>query len=331
MCDCGPSRTDDCTVIDWASGDVVCQRCGVVLESHILDDSPEWHNRDTDTTDKSRVGAPCRPHAPDALNRLGTYLSMASRTSSRTASQGPHASRTAVKRLAAAAGREDSREAALAEGLRLVDGLVGDMGLASSSAVAITAKDLFADISEARAVRSDSRLPLAAAAVYYAFKLQRVDRELRQVSLVCGVCSRALHAAVSEYKEALRAKPYYPRLFTPLQAGRLIDVFLDRLRLPPADRKRVWRAATHLDERLVHAMDCGRKPRTICSGLLYLATRQEAPHVTKKSVAEACSVCQQTLDKVVAQVKACLADDDLATSLDAQPGGRPVTAPGSGL
>jgi transcription initiation factor TFIIB len=307
MCDCCPDAADACpdVVTDWASGDVVCRRCGVVVEGHILDESPEWHNREHDAFDKSRVGQAARPHGPQALNRLGTYLAMAPASASGSAAP---AAPARVKRLAAAACREDPRDVALAEGLRLVERLVGDMGLSTSGVVATTAKDLFADLSEARAVRSDCRRALAAAAVYYAFKLQRADRELRQVSQVCDVGGKALNAAVSEYKEALRDKPYYPRLFAPLQAGRLIDVFLDRLRLQPPERKRVWRAATQLDEQLVHAMDCGRKPRTICSGLLYLATRQEAGHVTKKSVAEACSVCQQTLDKVVAQIKACLVD-----------------------
>ena len=289
-CDCAGGPTP---LTDWACGDVVCSACGVVVEGHILDESPEWRNHgggdDHSREDRSRVGP------ADPRGRLGTYLA------------------TGVnKRMCRGlAGREDPKEVALTDGLKTIDRFVGFMRLSTTSTIAATAKELFTDLHEAKGVRGDNRRAAAAAAVYYGCKLENSGRELRLVSTVCQVDPRALNAATSEYKAELAAKAYYPRLFATLQAGKLIDVFLDRLvaggGLAAGRRKAVWRAAHQLDEVLMDGMDCGRKPRTICSGILFVAAQQEGVAVGKKDITEACSVCQQTLDKVVAQIKATLA------------------------
>lgn len=284
MCDC-PRLDPAALVTDWASGDVVCCRCGVVVEGHILDESPEWRNHDDGTgpQDRSRAGGGLDRHG----RPTGTYLDA-----------GPG------KRRRVATAGIDPRDAALDEGLRQVERFVAAFGLSATSVVATTAKELFEDVHATRAVRSDTRQAMAAAAVYFGCKMEQAGRELRQVAAVCGVDPRALNAATADYKDALAGKAYYPALLATLPPGTLIDIFLDRLRLPPDQRKRVWRAAQRLDRAVQSLVDCGKKPRTICSGVLYLALQQEGvASVTKKHITEACSVCQQTLDKAVAHIR----------------------------
>lgn len=291
MCDC--AEAPQC-VTDWASGDVVCCQCGVVVEGHILDESPEWRNHATDdhAPDRSRVGM------ADARGRLaGTYLDTGGGARRRRGCGG-------LARAMASA--QDPREQALREGLDLVGRLAVDLGLTSTSTIAAAARELFEDLHEARGVRADNRRAAAAAALYFACKMERAGRELRLISAVCQVEPRALNSATNEYKEHLHAKAYYPRLFETFQAGALISIFLDRLRLPSDQRRRMWRAAHQLDEALVDCMDCGRKPRTICSGILFLAAQREHVPVSKRDITQACAVCQQTLDKVVTQIRGVL-------------------------
>lgn len=267
---------------DWASGDVVCRACGVVVEGHVLDEGPEWW------------GDGCRAGPPDPRGRLGTYLVKAG----------------GAKRFRHGGG-EDPSAAALTEGLRVVDQMVLGLRLSTTCGIAGTAKELFSDLHAARAVRGDTRRATAAAAVYLACKLENAGRDLRLVSHALDVDVRALGAAAGDFKDRLDGKPYHARLFEGLRAGRLIDVMLDRLvaagALAGARRRDVWRAAQHLDEVLSRALDCGRKPRTICSGLLFVAAQHAAVPLDKKAVAAECEVCQQTLDKVVAQIRGCLA------------------------
>lgn len=286
MCECGVTGS---MVTDWASGDVVCTACGVVAEGHILDEAPEWHNHHQDrgsgAQDRSRVGGPC------VRGRLaGTFLDMGG--------QG------AKKRRRVA--RAEPRETALRDGLGCVDRFVSSFRLSTNSAIALTARELFEDAHEVRPTRSDTRHAVAAAAVYFACKMENTGRELRQVAEVCQVDGHALNAATDDLKQLLRGRPYHARLYSTLEAGRLLDIFLDRLRLEPDARKRVWRAAQGIDGQLRGAMDCGRKPRTICSGILFAALQEEAVGVSKKEFTAACGVCQQTLDKVVEQIKAVL-------------------------
>lgn len=305
MCDCR-DEAGPAPVTDWACGDVVCMRCGVVMEGHIMDEAPEWRTYRGDDQGGGQAGADrCRVGAPTASARgggalAGTYLDMGRGQLPGRAGEGRKA-----RRLAAAAA--EPQAAGLREGLRAVDEFVAAFRLSTTSLIGATARELFEDAHEARATRSDTRRALAAAALYFACKLENTGRELRQVSDVCGVDLRTLNAATVEMKALLAGKPYHARLHATLQAGKLLDIFLDRLALATDDRRRVWRAAQALDGRLSRLMDCGRKPRTICSGLLWVAVQDEAVGgVGKKDVTAACAVCQQTLDKVTAQIRAAL-------------------------
>lgn len=294
MCDCAEGPT---TVTDWSTGDVVCRVCGVVVEGHIIDDSPEWH-----VLDDARAGPPPNPFLSSDAVCGGTILS-----SSSSCKAAPKRRRLNDEVY------QYQRPDPLVAGLAVVESCVAALGLATTGTVAGAAKQLFVDLYRARGGRADNRRSVAAAAVYFACKLERVERELRLVATACDVDTRALHAATREYKDgSLADKPYYRRLFEALPADRLIDVFLDRLRLSDVDRKRVWRAANRLHAVLEAVMDCGRKPRTICSGLLLLALQAEGVQgVGKKELTRACSVCHQTLDKVVAHIRSVLPDDDV--------------------
>lgn len=273
MCDCsrGPS-----VVTDWARGDMVCRRCGVVVESHLMDESSEWHD--------------WHPHA-------GGHAVVASTRTATTASR---------RRTRA----DDVREAWVDEGMRDVDRVVGCFGQSTTGSIAARARELFGDVAAAKSTTAGcDRGALVAAAAYYAFKMEGVGRELPVVCETCGVDQAHMRAALDEYKERLADKAYYPALFSRVTADALLNVALDKLAaagaLTAAGRKEVWRAATALASRLEHVMDCGRKPKTLCCGIVYLACQSALPAkaVAKKEVAAACGVCQQTLDKIVAYIR----------------------------
>lgn len=266
-CDCGPLAEP---VTDWAHGDVVCRRCGVVTESHVMDDAPDWADWTEAPRDRGHGGG--HGHGGGGKRR----------------------------RLRGAEGA-DAAETSVARAREMIHAMVREFGMTTTSCVATVAKGLFADLEAARHVRGDVRRAAAAAAVYYAFKLEGVGREARLVADVCGVDLKALNAATAEYKDVLRGKPYHARLLDTLHAGQLLAAALDRLRLDPPDRKRVWRHTQLVHDRV--PLDCGRKPRTLCAGILFLAVRAAAAELarvpSKKDVMDACAVCQQTLDKVV--------------------------------
>lgn len=255
----------------------MCRACGVVLESHILDEGPEW--RYDTAKDRSRVGEPGAA--------LGTFVE---------ASHIP-------KRRRGMAFAQDPRQVSLEEGMRVVEHHVTCLRLSTTGVVCGRAKELFSDVNAVKPVRADTRRAMAAAALYFACKLENAGREVWVIATACDVPMRALNSAISECKEHLHEREYYPRLFDPLQAGTLIDVNIDRLGLEREERRKLWREAHQLDELCVRRVDCGRKPRTICSGILWLAVERTGVAVTKRQVSDSCRVCQQTLDKVVNQMR----------------------------
>lgn len=261
-------------VTDWARGDVVCCGCGVVLEGQLLADTPDWDNSNNNGHGHGH-------------------------------SHGQHTRGHPNKRRKLVACDE---EAPLLAGRQVVDAFVARFGQSTSSNVAGTARQLYTDVHAAKKqIRgADARSAAAAAAVYFGFKFEGVGREMHLVAGVCEVALKALHAAVSEYKDVLRDRPYYPKLFTRLHVGMLLDVCIDRLRLAAAQRKALWRTAHRLDEQLSACMDCGRKPKTLCSGVMWLAAHQEGIAVDKKDVAAACLVCPQTVDKIAALLRSQL-------------------------
>lgn len=290
MCDCGPELQDASLVTDHASGDLVCTQCGVVVEGHMIDTAPEW--RSHDVHDRSRAGAAENLLLPDQH-----------RTTFDSAAAGGAES----KSLWRCVGRDPL--ATLRDAFSSIDGYMRCLGLSTDGTAAAWAKEVYRDMNEARAVRgAEARQTHAAAAVYFGCKLSGAARELRHIAASCGVGIAALNDAVAAFKDRLAGKTYHPRLFEAVQAGTLINMYADRLDLASEELRRIKRAAHMLDEQLLHVLDCGRAPRTICSGVLWLAAAQEQVRVSKRAVMTACGVCQQTIDKVTAQISQVLAD-----------------------
>ncbi len=262
----------DCGVMDLitdhSTGDTVCVRCGVVVEAHEMVDC---------FYDSTEVAAPPARKRPRVA--------------------------AAVARAAAAT---DCGIAAERDVEGRIRGCMGNMRIASND-VLRWAKDLYADVTEAKPVRGeDARQAFVAAAVYFACKMcGEATRELRTVSGCGGVDPAALNAAVAAYKDRLEHKPYHARLFDAVPAHRLINMYAGRLEVDAASLRLVQRDAHALHDALERSLDCSRAPRTICSALTWLAAaRNGLRGVSKKDVAAACSVCIQSIDKCLNDIYA---------------------------
>ena len=283
-CDCGPVD-ERWLVTDRSSGDIVCTQCGVVVEGHTLDLGPEWRPCDGDLA--------CRatPLADDGLlpARHATLLCQAGKPvwSKLTAERDPLDSVRKAFVHIANQGRT--------------------MGFTPSSHVTVQAKELYRDLHAVKPVRGDvTRDAHVAAALYLACKLCGAFRELRHVSAACGVDGTLLNDAVAAFKDRLSDRPYHDRLFEAVQPGGLLNMYADRLDVPDCDLRRIKRSAHALDAELEGVLDCSRAPRTICSGVLWMAAAREGVHMPKRTVMAACGVCQQSVAKVVAELERAL-------------------------
>lgn len=143
--------------------------------------------------------------------------------------------------------------------------------------------------------------------------LLQAPREMKSVALACGVPLKSLHHATDVFKEVLRGAVYYERLFTTVRAGNLINSYGDRLTASSGEvRKAVKRGAHRLDEALSGLLDTGRKPATVCAGLLWHGARIERVSLSKKALVDACGVCQQTLDRIASELSEIMLENDIA-------------------
>ncbi len=273
MCDC-PDFDEGSLVTDYARGDRVCMRCGVVVEGHVLDASPEWRAHDK-----------CRAeYSPRGVK---------------------HGTPCTVFDVSVPAWALPPRDP-LADAYALVDRCLHAIDMSTGSNAAAWARELYRDMHTSRAVRGEAKATYSAAAVYFGAKLAGTPRELRFIASTCGVDAAGLNDAVAAFKDRLEGRPYHARLFEAVQAGTLINMFADRLALDTADLRRIKRAAHVLDDKLLDTLDCSRAPRTICSGVMWLAAQREQVPVTKRAVAAACGVCMQSVDKMVAEIQMLL-------------------------
>jgi transcription initiation factor TFIIIB Brf1 subunit/transcription initiation factor TFIIB len=284
MCDCSPEAPDP--VLDC--GSEICRGCGVVLQTCMMEDGPEWHGtRDGDGNERSRVGMPSDPFGH--LDARPTFLSAA-----------PGRALGVSKRVLGSANEDGSR--LLREGLAVLEQLAIGLSFQRDAVAVLRARELFGDYHARKTVRSDMRTACAAAAMYYGAKIEHAARELKMVAGVCGVHPKALSKAVESYKDVLAGRPYYADLFTTLSPQNLVNMYADRLTVSDAQRKAVKRTSHRLSDSLAGKLDTGRKPATICSGLLYISLQKENICLPKKAVLDACGICQQTLDRVVAEI-----------------------------
>ncbi|KAL8156762.1 hypothetical protein AgCh_001752 [Apium graveolens] len=99
----GDAYCSDCkkiavVVFDNSSGDTVCSECGLVLESHSIDETSEWRTFANESADYDpvRVGAPTNPLLADAA--LSTVISKPNGVTSdfRTTSRGYYPDRSLI-------------------------------------------------------------------------------------------------------------------------------------------------------------------------------------------------------------------------------------------
>jgi transcription initiation factor TFIIIB Brf1 subunit/transcription initiation factor TFIIB len=281
MCDCGPCPDEEFLVTDRRSGDIVCTRCGVVIEGHIVDTFVDWHSLERT--------APEDPFLPGETSAVFLH--------------GPGGKPLRLKHAKPADGAM-----ALHEASRLLINKARDMGFYGTSQTVMQAKELLRDAHAAKPMRGDTaRDAYIAASLYLGSKLCGFPRELRHVSTACQVPSASLNDAVATFKDVLSDKPYHAGLFEGLQTGRLLEMYLRDLDVPHLTLRRIRRTALALDASLEGVLDCSRAPRTICCGLLWMAVSREGLAIPKKKIMQACDgVCQQSLDKMVAELEALL-------------------------
>lgn len=266
---------------DPKRGELVCSRCGFVVEEGLIDPGPDWRN--DEGVDRSRAGPPNTVQLADG-GIGGTF-----RPGRRDASGKPLTASEAARfgRLSRTNrwSRYSNLERALAPALTMMTALTSRMGLPPSfrdRAAVILRKAVRAGLTRGRSLDV-----IVAGAVLWATRELGAPRGIHEVAREAGVTIHRLAAVTKLMGRTLGLQAQ------PARAQDFIPRFTSELTLPGSVAER---ALSILASASWLATDTS-SPQGIAAGALYLAAEQEGVAITQSKVARVAGASEVTLRK----------------------------------
>jgi transcription initiation factor TFIIB len=210
---------------DYVHGELVCERCDLVVSESLIDPGPEWSGTGQDAANKVRTGAPVNVASHD--KGLTTEIAPGLRDS-----QGKpfreedrpqiYRMRKLQKRMRYAQAGERS----LAEALMELERMASVLGL--PRAFRNEAALLYRKAAGKGLVRGRTILGMASAAIYAACRLKGAPRTLEEISSTLGIRRRDLTLSYKALGRGLDLRLPPPR------AEDFLRRFASQLGLPPA-------------------------------------------------------------------------------------------------
>ncbi|PRQ21659.1 putative transcription factor TFIIB [Rosa chinensis] len=239
--ECG-FQTD--VVFDHSTGDAVCKNCGLVLESHYIDETNEWRTFADDNTrdDPNRVGAAANP----LLSGGGLSTVMAK----------PNGE------VLRAPNRDPDRGLIMA--FKTIETMCDRLGLVST--IKNRANEMYKTLEDHRCSKGRNQDALLAACLYIACKHEEKPRTLKEIFSVANGASKKEIGRAKEYiikQLGLMEKP-----FPVANAGNYMRRFCSSLGLNNQAIKAAQQAVHKSQE-----FDIRRSPVSIAAAVIYIITQ----------------------------------------------------------
>lgn len=266
-------------ITDRASGELVCQRCGVVLETNLFDEHLE-HYTDHSGPRAGFNGETLLPEQPIHINPMpGRKRSLCN--------VDPHAT------------------------TRKLFAVVENMGFKFPKVVQDTAKMLCRDYLKLKAVRTDSRTVYAAAALYLAAKMHgqcggRSKKEAASQFGSYGVTEKSITHTAKIMRRMLIKEPYSDQLCREMDLTGLVYRLADLIDVDEPARRAIKREARIMLDMLAEQKLEGKTPNSICSGVIWCALQTLKLQLPKQHVHAVCQVSGTTMEKMAEEVMAAL-------------------------
>ncbi|RLG21142.1 transcription initiation factor IIB [Candidatus Micrarchaeota archaeon] len=286
-----PSKTIKCpecgstdVSIDYERGEVVCNRCGLVIEENLVDSGPEWRAFDSDQRDKrARTGAPVKFTKPnkglateiDQYNRDIRGVKISSQQRSHMYRLRKWHKRTSIS---------SSMERNLAIALSELDRIASYSGLPQN--VREAAALLYRKAVEKGLIRGRLIESVVAAVIYTVCRQYGIPRTLDEISAVSGINKKEIGRTYRFLKRDLGIK-------MPLtDPTHYIPRFASELGLSgPVQEK----ARALLKEAIDKGLISGRGPTGVAAAAVYIAGVLMGERRTQKEVADVAGVTEVTI------------------------------------
>jgi len=269
---------------DPRRGEVVCAKCGYVLQEDIIEEGPEWRAFDPEQrVRRARTGAPMTLMIHD--KGLSTDIDWRDRDIHGNQIRGSY--RTKLRRLRMWQRRmriNDAAERNLAFALSELDRMAAQMHLPRRVKEAAAA--LYRRAVMKKLIRGRSIEGMVSAALYAACRIEGIPRTLDEIAAVSKVTKKEIGRSYRFLARGLKLN------LKPTSPVEYVDRFGDALNLSQRTKKR---AKEILREAIRRGITSGKGPTGLAAAALYVASLLEGERKTQREVAEVAHVTEVTV------------------------------------
>jgi len=274
---CPDCRENSQLIEQFASGDIVCNNCGLVLGDRVIDTRSEWRTfADSEGDDPSRVGGPNDP-----------LLSGSAQLSSVISFRDNHSGVSRGLQKASASVSKNTGETTLIEAFQEIQHQCEQISL--PKVVSDSAKQLFKRQEEERILKSKKRPAIIAACIFIACRDQRVERTFKEIVALSGVSKSDIAACFSVMQRTFGVAAANVQQSS---AAGIVNRFCNHLGLPPAIQSATIEVARNVDELGVLA---GRSPLSVASDCLYFTSHAFGMGKSVKEIGAVAGISDSTL------------------------------------
>lgn len=269
---------------DAVRGELVCQKCGIVVEEGLIDQGPEWRAFDSEQQDKrARTGAPTTYTLHD--KGLSTIIGWKNKDS--YGKSIPTRNRAQLYRLRKWQRRiriSNAAERNTAFALNELDRMSSAMGLPRK--IRECAAMLYRHAVEKNLIRGRSIEGVAAAVLYAACRQCNVPRTLDEIATAARVERKEIGRTYRFISRELGLK------LMPTTPVDYITRFVSELKLSPVvseETKRILKLAADKE------LTSGRGPTGVAAAAVYIAAINKNERRTQREVADVAGVTEVTI------------------------------------
>lgn len=269
---------------DYGRGEIVCEKCGLVLDDYYIDEGPEWRAFDADQRDKkARTGSPMNYLTHD--KGLSTQISWKNKDAyGRTI---PHKNRNQIYRVRKWHRRiriSDATERNLASALRELDRLSSKLGVPRS--IRETSAMLYREAVEKNLIRGRSIETVIAAALYAGCRKCDVPRTLAEIAEVAKADEKQVGRAYRFLSRELNLK------LMPTKPEEYLSRFCNKLEL---ERDVVSTGENIVEKAAEEGLISGKGPTGVAAAAIYISAILENTPRTQRAIADVAGVTEVTI------------------------------------
>jgi transcription initiation factor TFIIB len=265
-------------------GELICRKCGTILEDNLIDDGPEWRAFNTQERSKrSRVGSPTSFTVHD--KGLSTQIGWEDRDSyGKKLSPNQRSQIYRLRKWHVRSRVHSSVDRNLAQAMSELDRLSSQLGLPKS--VKETASVIYRNAIHKRLIRGRSIEAMIAAAAYAAARQRRVPRTLDEIA-------RNSRVNKKELGRCYRLMIHELNLKIPLaNPTDYIVRFAADLKLTGTTARR---AIDLVNEAKQKGLTAGKDPTGLAAAAIYISGIVEGERRTQREIADTATVTEVTV------------------------------------